>query len=52
MNETVEPARTVRPQPVSAPAPRDLPRIAWASLEAEAFIVRPRLVTRLLGRSG
>jgi lysyl-tRNA synthetase class 2 len=38
------------PRFLSFPSARDLPRIAMAALEAEAFIVRPRLVRRLLGR--
>ena len=38
------------PRFICYPAARDLPRVAWAAMEAEAFIVRPRLVKRLLGR--
>lgn len=40
------------PRFICYPAARDLPRISWASLEAEAFIVRPRRLVRLLGRTG
>ncbi len=40
------------PRFICFPAARDLPRIAWAALEAEAFIVRPRRLVRLLGRAG
>ena len=36
---------------VSYPAARDVPRIALAALEAEAFIVRPSLVRRRDGRA-
>ncbi len=36
------------PRFVSFPSTRDLPRIAVAALEAEAFLVRPRPVKRLL----
>jgi lysyl-tRNA synthetase class 2 len=36
------------PRFVSFPSTRDLPRIAVAALEAEAFLVRPRPVRRLL----
>lgn len=32
------------------PRARDIPRVALAALEAEAFVVRPRVVSRLLGR--
>lgn len=39
------------PRFVSYPAARDLPRIAVAALEAEAFIVRPHRLQRLLGRA-
>src|SRR5664279_488313 len=39
-----------QPRFVSYPAARDLPRVAWASMEAEAFIVRPRRLKQLLGR--
>ena len=38
------------PRFISFPAARDLPRIAVAALEAEAFIVRPHRLKRLLGR--
>jgi lysyl-tRNA synthetase, class II len=38
-----------QPRFVSFPSTRDLPRIALAALEAEAFLVRPRLLRRLLG---
>jgi lysyl-tRNA synthetase, class II len=38
------------PRFISFPATRDLPRIAVAALEAEAFLVRPKRVKRLLGR--
>jgi lysyl-tRNA synthetase class 2 len=38
------------PRFISYPATRDLPRIAVAALEAEAFLVRPRRLQRLLGR--
>jgi lysyl-tRNA synthetase class 2 len=36
------------PRYLSFPSARDLPRIAVAALEAEAFLVRPRPVRRLL----
>jgi lysyl-tRNA synthetase class 2 len=36
---------------MSYPSVRDLPRIALAALEAEAFIVRPQRLSRLLGRA-
>jgi lysyl-tRNA synthetase class 2 len=39
-----------QPRFVSFPSMRDLPRIAFAALEAEAFIVRPPRMMRLLGR--
>jgi lysyl-tRNA synthetase class 2 len=39
------------PRFLSYPAARDIPRIAMAALEAEAFLVRPKLLKRLLGRS-
>ncbi len=39
------------PRYLSFPATRDLPRIALAGLEAEAFLVRPRTLGRLLGTS-
>ena len=38
------------PRFLSYPAVRDIPRIAFAALEAEAFVVRPRLWKRLIGR--
>jgi lysyl-tRNA synthetase, class II len=38
------------PRYLSFPAVRDLPRIAVAALEAEAFLVRPRRLARLLRR--
>ncbi len=38
------------PRFISYPSARDLPRIAVAALEAEAFIVRPHRLQRLLGR--
>jgi lysyl-tRNA synthetase, class II len=38
------------PRFISYPAARDLPRIAVAALEAEAFLVRPHRLRRLLGR--
>jgi lysyl-tRNA synthetase class 2 len=39
------------PRFISFPSSRDLPRIAVAALEAEAFLVRPHPVKRLLGRA-
>ena len=39
------------PRFISFPSSRDLPRIAVAALEAEAFIVRPHRLKRLLGRA-
>jgi lysyl-tRNA synthetase class 2 len=39
------------PRFISYPSARDLPRIAVAALEAEAFIVRPHRLQRLLGRA-
>jgi lysyl-tRNA synthetase class 2 len=39
------------PRFLSYPSPRDLPRIAVAALEAEAFITRPHRLKRLLGRA-
>jgi lysyl-tRNA synthetase class 2 len=39
-----------RPRFVSYPRARDVPRVALAALEAEAFIVRPPLLRRLAGR--
>jgi len=38
------------PRFLSYPATRDLPRIAIAALEAEAFLVRPHVLKRLVGR--
>ena len=38
------------PRFISFPSTRDIPRIAVAALEAEAFIVRPHRLKRLLGR--
>jgi lysyl-tRNA synthetase class 2 len=38
------------PRFISFPTTRDLPRIATAALEAEAFLVRPHRLKRLLGR--
>jgi lysyl-tRNA synthetase class 2 len=39
------------PRFISFPAARDMPRIAVAALEAEAFIVRPHRLKRWLGRA-
>lgn len=39
------------PRFISFPSPRDIPRIAIAALEAEAFLVRPHKLKRLLGRA-
>ncbi len=39
------------PRFVSFPSSRDIPRIAFAALEAEAFIVRPHRLKRLLHRA-
>ena len=39
------------PRFICFPAARDLPRIAVAALEAEAFIVRPHRLKRMLGRA-
>jgi len=39
------------PRFILFPSTRDLPRIAMAALEAEAFLVRPRPVKRLLRRT-
>lgn len=39
-----------QPRFVSFPSTRDLPRIAIAALEAEAFLVRPRPLRRLFSR--
>ena len=38
------------PRFISYPSARDLPRIAFAAMVAEAFIVRPHRLQRLLGR--
>ena len=38
------------PRFISFPSSRDVPRIAVAALEAEAFIVRPHRLQRMLGR--
>ncbi len=38
------------PRFLSFPAARDIPRIAVAALEAEAFLVRPRMLKKLVGR--
>jgi lysyl-tRNA synthetase, class II len=38
------------PRFICYPAARDIPRIAVAAMEAEAFIVRPHRLKRLLGR--
>jgi lysyl-tRNA synthetase, class II len=40
-----------QPRFFSYPRARDLPRILLATLEAEAFLVRPRAVQRMLGRA-
>jgi lysyl-tRNA synthetase class 2 len=42
---------TWQPRLICYPGARDVPRIALAALEAEAFIVRPPLLTRMLGRA-
>jgi lysyl-tRNA synthetase class 2 len=39
-----------RPRFVSYPRARDVPRVALAALEAEAFVARPRMLRRLVGR--
>jgi lysyl-tRNA synthetase class 2 len=39
------------PRFISFPSTRDLPRIAVAALEAEAFLVRPHRLKRMLGRA-
>jgi lysyl-tRNA synthetase class 2 len=39
------------PRFICFPSARDLPRIAVAALEAEAFIVRPHRLKRMLGRA-
>jgi lysyl-tRNA synthetase, class II len=41
-----------RPRYFSYSRARDIPRIALAALEAEAFIVKPRAIKRLAGRGG
>ena len=38
------------PRFISFPSTRDIPRIAIAALEAEAFLVRPHRLKRLVGR--
>jgi lysyl-tRNA synthetase class 2 len=38
------------PRFISFPSSRDIPRIAIAAMEAEAFLVRPNRLKRLLGR--
>jgi lysyl-tRNA synthetase class 2 len=38
------------PRFISFPSSRDIPRIAVAALEAEAFIVRPHRLKQMLGR--
>lgn len=40
-----------QPRFLSYPCTRDLPRIAVAALEAEAFLVRPHRLKRLVGRA-
>ena len=42
---------TWEPRFVCYPSPRDIPRIAFAALEAEAFITRPHRLRRVLGRA-
>jgi lysyl-tRNA synthetase class 2 len=39
-----------QPRYICYPAARAMPQVALAAMEAEAFIVRPRLLTRMLGR--
>ncbi len=39
------------PRFISFPSTRDIPRIAVAALEAEAFLVRPHRLKRMLGRA-
>jgi len=39
------------PRFLSYPATRDLPRIAIAALEAEAFLIRPRLLKQICHRT-
>lgn len=41
---------TWKPRFLSYESSRDLPRIAFAALEAEAFVVRPRIIKRVLHR--
>ncbi len=41
-----------QPRFLSFPSTRDLPRIAFAAMEAEAFFVRPRRLQRMLRRDG
>ena len=38
------------PRFICYPSARDIPRVAWAAMEAERFIVRPRLLNRMVGR--
>ena len=40
-----------QPRYICYPAARAIPRVALAAMEAEAFIVRPHVVTRILGRA-
>ena len=40
-----------QPRFICYPAARDIPRVALAAMEAEAFIVRPVFLKRLLGRA-
>ncbi|MDT4910971.1 MAG: lysyl-tRNA synthetase, class, partial [Pseudonocardiales bacterium] len=40
-----------QPRFICYPAARDIPRVALAAMEAEAFIVRPLLLKRMLGRA-
>jgi lysyl-tRNA synthetase class 2 len=42
---------TWQPRFLSFPVARDLPRITVAALEAEAFLVRPHTLRRILKRS-
>jgi lysyl-tRNA synthetase class 2 len=42
---------TWQPRFVSFPRYRDLPRVAFAALQAESFVVEPRGLRRLLGRA-
>jgi lysyl-tRNA synthetase class 2 len=39
------------PRYISYPTAHDIPRIALAALEAEAFLRRPRFIKRLLRRA-